>query len=62
MPIVIARTGELEPVTTGLQPGNNRKAWACIIRAWADKHTDLLQDPAGAPAPQTPAGKTDKEA
>lgn len=62
MPIVIARTGELEPVTTGLQPENNSKAWACIIRAWAEQHTDLLQDLAGTPAPRTPAGKTDKEA
>lgn len=43
MPIVIARVGAIEPVTTGITPENKEKAWAHIIGAWAEKNQDLLR-------------------
>lgn len=38
MPIVIARTGEMNPQMPTLTPEQREKAWAYIIRTWTDKN------------------------
>lgn len=42
MPIVIAREGPVEPVSTGIPPERRNAAWAHIVQAWAEKHPELL--------------------
>jgi hypothetical protein len=44
MPIVISRTGELNPQFTPLTPEQREKAWAHIIKNWTDKNAASFRD------------------
>lgn len=43
MPIVISRTGELNPRYTPLTPEQREAAWAHIIKTWADKNAESFR-------------------
>ena len=43
MPIVISRTGELNPQYTPLTPEQREKAWAYIVKTWADKNAESFR-------------------
>ena len=43
MPIVISRTGEMAPVTTGAAAERRNEAWAQIVQTWAEKNPELLK-------------------
>lgn len=43
MPIVINRTGELNPQYTPLTPEQREAAWAHIIKTWTDKNYESFR-------------------
>lgn len=43
MPITIARTGELNPQYKPLIPEQRERAWAYIIKTWADKNAESFR-------------------
>ena len=40
MAIVIARTGDLLPVSTGADPDRKASVWAQIVQTWAEKNQE----------------------
>lgn len=42
-PIVITRTGELNPVAAPLLPAQKNALWEHIIKTWIDKNPDLFR-------------------
>lgn len=40
MAIVIARTGDLLPVSSGADPDRKASAWALIVQAWAESNPE----------------------
>lgn len=47
MPIVVARTGQTQPVVVGISKEQRAAAWAHITKVWAEKHPELLRSMEG---------------
>lgn len=43
MPIVISRTGDLNPQHAPLTPEQRERAWAYIIKTWTDKNSESFR-------------------
>lgn len=56
MPIVISRTGELNPQYTPLTSEQRERAWAYIIKTWTDKNAESFRTMLEADADKQPAG------
>lgn len=54
MPIVIAREGDMIPVSSAPSQERRNAAWAKIVRTWADAHSEelrsLSEQPSGSSA------------
>ena len=55
MAIVISRTGDLNPQFTPLTPEQREKAWAHIVKTWADKNAESFRKILEADADKPPA-------
>lgn len=56
MAIVISRTGELNPQYTPLTPEQRERAWAYIVKTWADKNAESFRKILEADADKQPTG------
>lgn len=55
MPIVISRTGDLNPQYAPLTPEQREQAWAYIVRTWADKNAESFRKMLEADADKLPS-------
>ena len=54
MPIVIPRTGDLDPKAAAAVPQELRdRLWAAFVTSWLDKHQDEFQTMLAQPSGQT---------